>query len=161
MLGCQESGYVCELGAICLSLCTSMSPHMSIHPHTSRGHLYIYFSISSSIACQQLYSCRPAIPVDQHHFWSLAVSHMTGLGTYVFWTQFFISVLLSVWTGCLQMYAQVMCCRLVLIVLFLCRVFIMSQASATITTASVTVVCSGTSSLLITLTMAPTLMGYQ
>ena len=45
---------------------------------------------------------------------------------------------------------------------FLCSVFIMSQASATVavtTTPPVTVVCSGTSSLLTTVTMAPSLMG--
>ena len=60
------------------------------------------------------------------------------------------------------MYAQTVYCRLLLIVLFLCSVFIMSQASvitATTTTPPVTVVCSCTLSLLITVTMAPALMG--
>ena len=44
------------------------------------------------------------------------------------------------------MYAEATCCKLVLIVLFLCSDFIMSQASTT-TTPPVTVVCSGTLSL--------------
>ena len=60
------------------------------------------------------------------------------------------------------MFAQAMCCRLVLIVLFLFSVSIMSQASATTattTTPSVTVVSSGILSLLMTVTMAPILMG--
>ena len=60
------------------------------------------------------------------------------------------------------MYVQAMCCTLVLIVSFLCSVFIMSQASATTatsTTPPVTVVCSGTSSFLRTVTMVPTLIG--
>ena len=59
------------------------------------------------------------------------------------------------------MCAQAICSRPVLLVLFLCSDFIMSQASATTaitTTLPVIVVCSGTSSLLMTITMAPTLM---
>ena len=53
------------------------------------------------------------------------------------------------------MYAQAPCCRLVP---FLCIVFIMSHASATIamtTFPHVTIVCSGTSSLLSAVTMCP------
>ena len=119
---------------------------------------YIHLSISSSISCQQLYHRGPIIPVDQHHCWSLAVLCMAGIGTYVFLVLFLIAVLLSVWTGGLLMYAQAMCCRLVLIVHFLCSIFILSQAYAT-TTPPVTVVCSGASVLLMTITMAPTLMG--
>ena len=60
------------------------------------------------------------------------------------------------------MYVQASSCRLVLIVLFLCSVFIMSQAAATTaitTTLPVTVVYSGTSSFLMIATMTPTLIG--
>ena len=54
--------------------------------HASRrhwGYLYICLSgislsVSTSIVCQQLYYCRPVIPVDQHHCWSQAVSCMAG-----------------------------------------------------------------------------------
>ena len=42
---------------------------------------------------------------------------------------------------------------------FLCSVFITSQATATTTTPPVTVMCSGASSLTMTVTMVPTLMG--
>ena len=51
---------------------------------------------------------------------------------------------------------------MVIMVLFLCSVFIMSQASATTattTTPPVTVVCSSTLSVFTTVTMAATLMG--
>ena len=44
-------------------------------------------------------------------------------------------------------------------VIFLCSDFIMSQATATTTTPPVTVVCSGTLSVIMTVTMGPTLMG--
>ena len=71
----------------------------------------------------------------------------------------FSAVLWSVWTGGLQMCAQAMCCRLVLIVLFLFSVSIMSQASATTATTTTQSVCTGTLSLLMTVTMASTLMG--
>ena len=92
----QASGYVwlsvCALGA-------------SVHPpyvhsstiglyvsHTSRRHLgghlsgfkYIHMSIGSSTACQQLYDCRPVIPVDYHDYWSLAVSCMACFSSYIF-----------------------------------------------------------------------------
>ena len=74
----------------------------------------------------------------------------------------FIAVLLSVWTGGLWMHAQAMCNSLVVTTPFLCSVFIMPQASATTattTTPPVAVVSSGTFSLLMNVTMAPTLMG--
>ena len=42
--------------------------------------------------------------------------------------------------------------------LFLCNVFIVFQTTATTTTPPVTIVCSGTSSLIMTFTMGPTLI---
>ena len=73
----------------------------------------------------------------------------------------FIAMFLSIWTGGLQICAQAMWCWLVLKVIFLCSIFIMSQASvttATTTSPPMTIVCSGTSSFLMTVTMTSTLM---
>ena len=55
------------------------------------------------------------------------------------------------------MCAQAMCCRLVLIVLFLCSGFIMSQVSAVTITPPVTVVCCSASSLIMPVSRAPML----
>ena len=125
-----------------------MSPCISIHPPIYQGdigsllficqtflclsvHPFIHQFIHCLSATVQLWVC--------HTSWSTSLlgtcSLMYGwlrylciLGTVL------IDVLQSVWTGGLWMYAKDMCYRLVLIVLFLCSVFIMSQVSATMST---------------------------
>ena len=85
-----------------LSVCTS--PCVSVHPPYIKGHWgtictsvihcyicqHIHLSISSSIACQQLYNCGTVIPVDQHHYSLHAVSDMADFVTYVFWVLFLL-----------------------------------------------------------------------
>ena len=104
--GCQTSRYVWQsvLGGICTSLYICISPiHLYIPPYIKGTFRvictplrnccvcqYICLSISSSIACQQLYNCRPVILVNQHHCLSLAVSCVAGLVTYVIWVLFLL-----------------------------------------------------------------------
>ena len=134
-------------------ICTS--PYISIHPshtpicHRDIGGICTFLCLSVHPFVHQF------IPVAQHLYGSLAVSCMSCSATYVFWVLLF----LLCWTRSLWMYAQTTCCCLVL---FLCSVFIMSQVFATMamtTSPPVTVVCSGTSSHLMTVTMAPLLDG--
>ena len=160
---CKAFWCVCQIGG---HLCPHMSPlyvcmphNMSVYPlyvcvpHTSicppihhgdiGGHLYISQTLLCLLVHPFVYQFILVIPVAQHHCGSLAVSFMAGFSTYLFWVLFF----LLCWTRGLWMYAQATCC---LLVLFLCSVFIMSQASATMattTTPTVTVVCSSISSL--------------
>ena len=163
---------------VCLAVCVLGAIHTSVHPpahqyvphyiqvtwmpsvHLSDISVYVSTLVCPSVDPLLVRSCltRPVIPVNQHNFWSLAVSCMADLGTLVFWDFFYCRA-----SVCLVWMPMDVCsdCRLVLIVLFFCSVFIISQASATTattTTSPVTVVCCSTSSLLMTY-HGPTLMG--
>ena len=113
--GCQASGYVwlsVHWGHLNIPLyfCTCpiylYVPTCQYVPHTWRRHLerpsvclYVrHFCVCQYIPCsQQLYYCRPIIPIDQHYACLALVPMYSGLG--------FNAMLLSVWTGGLQMCA--------------------------------------------------------
>ena len=147
------SGCLC-IGGICTSpVCLYISPYIQRTLEQPSVHLSdISVPVSTSI-CPSVHPllvshCRPGIPVDQQHWWSLAVSCMAGVGTCVFWVLFLVSCFLLFGQeayGCMPRH-----CRCVLIFLFLCAVFIYISSFSyhCITTIlPVTVVCSGTLSL--------------
>ena len=153
MMGCQHRGclyapYICTPPYIQILLhtpCTSVcSPYTICSPYVMKtwGHLYTSYVLGSFGGHQ--YICQAFCICQYIHF-----PH-SSYQSYQLLPLLWVDSLLD-WMPMDVFYAS-WCCS------FLCSVFIMSQASTTMamtTTPQVTVVCSSTSFLLSTVTMAP------
>ena len=156
---------VVSLGGIYTTICLcplyNCTPHTSIHPHTpcmsyvlcclyvmgAWGHLYIPYVLGSFGGIST--SLRHFSVCQYIHCLSVNNSHASCFPSF--------GLLLTGLDAPMDVLYASCCCS------FLCS-FIMSQASTTMvitSTPPVTVVSSGTSSLPSTVTMAPSLMGFQ
>ena len=138
------------------------APYVNTPPVHLYGSIYHMFSLCHGELRASIH------PICQGVFWGhqYICQEFLSLLVHPFAPQFITVIpvaphhcgLLRYWTGCLWMYATFHAVAFP----FLCSVFIMSQASTTTartTTPPMTVLCSSTSSLLSTVTMAPSLMG--